>query len=68
MKPPVDGSKPLGKEEPSTVRDVTLVKAILLWRLFSLNSREEALASSELSAEAALEASDETAAERATSS
>ena len=68
MKPDVDGSKPLGNEPPSTTSDVTAVNEILLCLFFSLNSSEETFALSEVSAEDALEASDETAAERATSS
>ena len=68
IKPDVDGSKPLGNDEPSTTSDVTLENAILLCLLFSLVSREPTFVFNELSADAALEASDETAAERATSS
>ena len=68
MKPDVDGSKPLGKDEPSTTSDVTLVNEILLCLLFSLVSREPTFVFNELSAEAALEASDETSCERVTSS
>ena len=68
MKPDVDGSKPLGNEAPSTTSDVTLVKAILLCLLFSLVSSEATLVFNELSADAALEASEETSCERVTSS
>ena len=61
MKPPVDGSKPVGNDEPSTTSEDTEENAILLCLLFSLVSSDESFEPSvEISAEW-LVSSDETA-------